>query len=229
MRAVLTIHIAAGGLALVTGFIALAVNKGGRLHRGSGLVFVGSMTVMGLTGALIAALLGESGNVLGGMLAAYLVVTAVTTVRTFPGSRWVDLAAMTVALAFGLVGVTTGLDILARGEFAEHGVPAPMYLFMGTVALIAAVSDVRVIRFGSLRGRPRLVRHLWRMCFALWVAAGSFFLGQADEFPEALRIWPLLSVPVALPLLAILYWRWKLRGKRFRRASAPPVALPERS
>ncbi len=217
MRPGLTVHIAAGGLALVTGFIALFVAKGGRLHRTSGLVFVGAMVVMGSTGAAIAAMLGENGNVLGGMLAAYLVVTAVTTVRSVPGSRWVDLTAMTVALAFGLIGVTTGLDILARGEFTEAGVPAPMYLFMGTVALAAAVSDVRVIRFGSLSGRPRLIRHLWRMCFALWVAAGSFFLGQADEFPESLRIWPLLSIPVVLPLLAILYWRWKLRGTRFLR------------
>src|SRR5688500_1422108 len=106
MRTMLTIHITAGALALVTGFIALFASKGARLHRNSGLVFVGAMVVMGLSGATIAAQLGESGNVLGGMLAAYLVVTAVTTVRPFPGSRWVDLAAMAVALAFGLVGVT---------------------------------------------------------------------------------------------------------------------------
>src|SRR5688500_210834 len=106
MRIVLTIHIAASALALSTGFIALFAAKGARLHRNSGLVFAGAMVVMGLSGAAIAALLGESGNVLGGMLAGYLVVTAVTTVRSFPGSRWVDLAAMTVALAFGIVGVT---------------------------------------------------------------------------------------------------------------------------
>lgn len=229
MRAVLTMHIATGALALVAGFIALFASKGARLHRNSGLIFVGAMVVMGLTGAMVGALMRENGNVLGGMFAAYLVVTGLTTVRVFPGSRWVELAAMFVALAFGLIGVTAGLDVLARGEFAENGVPAPMLLFMGTVALLAAVSDVRVIRFGSLSGRARLTRHLWRMSFALWVAAGSFFLGQADEFPEALRIWPLLSIPVALPLLAILSWRWKLRGKRFRRISAKPILLPERT
>lgn len=229
MRTVLTMHIAAGALALIVGFIALFAAKGARLHRGSGLIFVGAMVVMGLSGAVVAALAREEGSVLGGMFAAYLVVTGLTTVRGVPGSRWVDLAAMIVALTFGLIGVTAGLDILARGEFAEDGVPAPMMIFMGTIALAAAVSDVRVIRFGSLRGRPRLYRHLWRMCFALWVAAGSFFLGQADELPDALRIWPLLSIPVAVPLLAILYWRWKLRGKRFRRASAQLIPLPERT
>lgn len=41
------------------------------------------------------------------------------------------------------------------------------------------------------------------MCFALFVASGSFFLGQADEFPEAFRIYPLLAIPAFLPLLAV--------------------------
>lgn len=226
MRVVLTIHIAAGALALLTGFLALFAPKGARLHRHSGLVFVGAMVTMGLTAATIYALTDRS--LLGGIFPAYLVITALTTVRVFPGSRGVDLAAMIFALAFGLGAVTDGLDILARGEFTKDGVPAPMFLFLGTIALMAAVSDVRVVRFGSLRGRPRLFRHLWRMCFALWVAAGSFFLGQADELPEAIRIWPLLSIPVVLPLLAILYWRWKIRGPRFRRASAKPILIPER-
>lgn len=41
---------------------------------------------------------------------------------------------------------------------------------------------------------------------ALWIAAASFFLGQSDEFPEALRIMPLLCTPVLLVLLAMFYW-----------------------
>ena len=40
---------------------------------------------------------------------------------------------------------------------------------------LAATGDVRVMRFGMPRGGPRLARHLWRMCFALFIAAGSFF------------------------------------------------------
>ena len=45
------------------------------------------------------------------------------------------------------------------------------------IALItlAIVGDLRVIRMGGLKGPRRLARHLWRMCFALFIAAASFF------------------------------------------------------
>ena len=34
----------------------------------------------------------------------------------------------------------------------------------------------------------------------------SFFIGQADEFPEALRIMPLLALPVLAVLVTMLDW-----------------------
>ena len=43
----LPIHVAAGGLALVLGAVALLVKKGGTIHRRSGLLFVYAMLVMG--------------------------------------------------------------------------------------------------------------------------------------------------------------------------------------
>jgi len=69
----LPIHIAAGGLAIVLGAVALLVKKGGTIHRRCGLLFVYAMLVLGTT----AALLGFRGNrlrrstlVLGRMCAA---------------------------------------------------------------------------------------------------------------------------------------------------------------
>jgi len=57
----LPIHIAAGGLAIVLGAVALLVKKGGTIHRRSGLVFVYAMFVLGITAAIL-------GNVLGGLM-----------------------------------------------------------------------------------------------------------------------------------------------------------------
>jgi uncharacterized membrane protein len=45
---ILPIHIAAGGLALVLGAVALSVKKGGNIHRRGGLLFVYAMLVMGI-------------------------------------------------------------------------------------------------------------------------------------------------------------------------------------
>ena len=89
-----------------------------------------------------------------------------------------------------------------------------MVIQLGVVLLLGAYGDVKVLRQGPLKGIPRLVRHIWRMCYSMFIATGSFFIGQSDEFPEALRH-PLLIFPLGLsPFLAMLYWLWKVRVRR---------------
>ncbi|HEU4557114.1 MAG TPA: hypothetical protein VFS20_04665 [Longimicrobium sp.] len=216
----LLVHILAGSLAIITGYIGLFAAKGATLHRRSGTLFVYTMVVMGLSGAGIALARSGEATSIGGVLAAYLVVTALTTVR--PPTAWsrrLDVAAMLVALAAGSASTVFALG----DEAARDGIPAPMLMLFGVVGLLSGISDVRIIRSGPLRGTPRLRRHLWRMCFALWIATGSFFLGQADEFPEPLRIFPLLAIPAFLPLVVMPYWLWRVRSRRSRRIVEPVV------
>ena len=54
MNMLLPIHIAAGGVAIVLGAVALTVKKGGTIHRRSGLLFVYAMLVMGITASILA-------------------------------------------------------------------------------------------------------------------------------------------------------------------------------
>jgi hypothetical protein len=70
------------------------------------------------------------------------------------------------------------------------------------------------MRTARLDDARRLARHLWRMCYALFIASMSFFLGQTDEIPEALRITPLLVLLAFLPALVMLYWLWRVRYRR---------------
>lgn len=217
MPLTLMVHIAAGAAAVALGFTALFVAKGGRLHRRSGLLFVYAMVVMGLTASIIGASPDNQNTVLGGLLPVYLVVTALTTVRPpSAGVRRVNIGAMLAAFAFGLTSVAAGAESLARGELVRNGVPVAMILFLGTIILLAAWSDLRILRSGPPKGARRLSRHVWRMCFALWSATGSFFLGQADEFPEAIRIPALLAIPAFLPLILMAYWLWRVRAGRRR-------------
>ncbi len=51
----MTAHVVGGLVALVAAVVALSAQKGGTLHRGSGLVFVVAMVVMAATGAALAA------------------------------------------------------------------------------------------------------------------------------------------------------------------------------
>jgi hypothetical protein len=86
-----------------------------------------------------------------------------------------------------------------------------MYFFMGSVALLAAAGDVRMLVRGGVFGAHRIVRHLWRMCFALFNAAGSLFLGQQQVFPAFLRKTNVLFVPDILPLILMIFWLFRDR------------------
>ena len=205
----LVLHVAAGSLAILAGYVATAAAKGARLHRRAGMTFVYAMVVMGLSGFVVALMRDIQGSLTGGPLAAYFVITALTTVR--PGSRRVDLALIAVPLAVCVFGVLRAVESYAAGRASVDGVPNPMILLFAAIALLAAIGDVRSLRVGGLTGSRRIARHLWRMCFAFWIATGSFFLGQMDEFPARLQNAALLALPALFPLLAMAWWLWRVR------------------
>jgi uncharacterized membrane protein len=215
----LLVHILSAGLGLVFGSVALSAAKGATLHRKSGMLFVYAMLAMSLTAVVIAVSRGQEANVIAGLLTAYLVTTALTTVRPpTAGLRRVEAAAMLIALAVGLTSITLGFAALAAPRGTRGGIPFVIFFMFGTVALLASIGDVRMIRSGRRTGVPRLTRHLWRMCYALWIAAASFFLGPrarvAKVLPEALLNPALLALPVLLVLVVMFYWLWRVRRKR---------------
>jgi len=222
MKTVLFIHILGGTIGLLTGYVALYSVKGGEAHRKSGTVFVCAMLAMSLIGALIAALTNVHTSVIMGVFTAYLVTTSLTTVRPVK-SYWLDMSTMVVGMAVGITFLSVGLDVVARGESQRGGMPAPMFFVFASISLLASLSDIRVLRSTKLTGAKRLARHLWRMCFALFIASASFFLGQSDKFPEALRVFPVLVSLSLAPLAILLYWLWRVRFRRHRKPLSPEV------
>jgi hypothetical protein len=209
----LAVHFAAGLVSIVAGTIALSVAKGGRLHKQSGLAFTWAMVVLGLTAAGIGTYENRPGQVFSGLLAAYLVFSAMTTVKSLPGiGQRFNVGLMVLAFAYALAslygGVTEWLDPAVKVVGRPRVVPP---LVAGSVILLAAIGDLRAIRAGGLRGSRRLARHLWRMCFGLFIATGSFFLGQMKFVPEIVRIVPLLLVLAFAPILFLFYWMWRVR------------------
>ena len=219
----LQIHIGAGALAMVLGATALLVKKGGTTHRRSGLLFVSAMLVMGATASMLGFRKSPTdGNVFAGFMTAYFVGTALTTVR--PVSSWtrrINAAALVVAVVLAFGSIVGGVTAFNSTQLSPGGVPfrtiGVMSFIIATVLTLAAIGDVRVMRFGVPRGRPRLARHLWRMCFALFIAAGSFFPIRervATILPEPLTTGPMRALPILLLFGAMFYWLWRLRGRR---------------
>jgi len=219
MHVLLPIHIAAGGLAIVLGAVALIVKKGGTIHRRSGMLFVYAMLVMGFSASILGFLKSPTdSNVRAGFMTAYFVVTALTTVR--PATRWTRATngvALAVALVLALFAIVGGVQIFNLPGRSYNGVPFFMPLFIATVLLLAASGDLRVMRSGMPRGGRRLARHLWRMCFALFIAAGSFFSIRsrvAKVLPEPFTTGPMRALPIVLLFGAMFYWLWRVRAHR---------------
>jgi len=227
----LPVHIVAGLIAIVSGYIAVFALKGAKLHRKSGIIFVYSMLILAFTGAVLGAIKGQPGNVSGGALTFYLVGTALLTVRRDQRFHWIDVTALLVAIAVGTLTLKAGFTALNSPRGTLNGVPFGMLFFMGTVTMLAALGDIRAMWVGGLKGAHRIARHLWRMCFALFVAAGSFFLGQAQVFPKPIRIFPLLAIPALLPLVLLIYWMVRVLFTKWyrRRSNDSPLTVIGRS
>ena len=226
MRTTLLLHVLAGGLGLLSGYVALYAAKGGTLHRKSGIFFVYVMVTMATTGMLIAGIDGVAPaiNIPTALLTLYMVITSMTTVRPAAGgSRWPNVLAMSAAAAIGLTCFTLGVNAIAKGG-ADAGLAYPLFLF-GIAALAAGEGDRRMLRNGSLRGAPRIVRHLWRMCFGLFIASIAFYAGP-NRLPDALRSPVFRAAGVLLPLAVMTYWLWWLRSKPSSRR-LPHMTIPE--
>lgn len=131
---------------------------------------------------------------------------------------------MLVAAAVGVLDLTLGLDAVANGG-SRNGVPAFPFFLFGSVGVMASAGDLRLLRSAPLTGARRLTRHLWRMSFALFIAAMSFFFGQAKVIPKPIRIPALLALPVVAVLVTLLYWLWRVRIRRTLRGIVVQPAL----
>jgi len=221
----LFLHIAGGMVGLLSGTVAMMYRKGSRGHRAAGNVFVVAMLIMGACGSTLALMKHQTNNVFGGLLTVYMITTAWLAGRRRDGETSIfDWGALVFGLAIGGSLLILGV-LVANGQAARQaGVPLGMYFFMGTIPLLAAAGDIRMLMRGGISGTPRIARHLWRMCFGLFIASGSFFLGQQQVFPSAIRKQYILAPLAILPLVLLIYWLVRVRIRK----RAPGMGVPQR-
>jgi uncharacterized membrane protein len=212
------LHNGGGASGLISGVAALTVRKGGRLHRWAGRVFFVSMTAMAAVGATVSPLLSDRVSTVAGIFTLYLLATAWMAVKRRDGGigRF-EVGALTVPVAVAAAGVTFILMQRASPDGMVDGQPPQAAYMFAIVASIAALSDLKVILRRGIAGAQRIARHLWRVCFALFIASGSLFLGQPQVFPQPLRDSGLLAVPALAPLVLLIFWMLRVRlTRRFK-------------
>jgi hypothetical protein len=213
---VLLTHIFAAAVGLLAGFMAMTFRKGSGLHAASGTVFAVSMVIATTAGFFLAAFIRpNAGNVMGSMLTFYLVVTSWMTVRRRDGkANNYDLALLVFAFAIVGLGAMWFFEAIGSATRSKSGYPAPFFVVFGTIALLFAISDVRMIRRGGYTSNKRLARHLFRMCLGLFFATMSFYPGQAKIFPMWLRGSGLMFIPHILLVGGMLFHMVRVRSRK---------------
>ena len=235
---ILVVHICAGSLGLLSGTAAMSFRKGSPRHVLAGKVFVASMLTMAVGAVYLAITRHQPNNIGGGILTFYLIGTAWLTARRRDGemSRF-DWVALLIPMANGILGWMNGLDALRSATGSKYGVPAGMHLLIGTVCVLAAAGDVRMLVRGGVFGAKRIARHLWRMCFGLFIAAGSFFFGPSNRplrllstvglgkyLSPALFSTSLYLILTILPLILLILWLVRVRFTNAYKEKSMPLA-----
>lgn len=214
--ALLALHIGGGSVGMASGAVAMLARKGGRVHAVAGTTFLASMLTMTVvatfTAPFIADPLGARAvNTLMAVFTAYLVLTGWMTAKRRDGG-FGRLETVAVVAPITLLVVSLGMVVIQATRPLAHGDYAPSAFFiLAAVTGLAAASDLAVIRRGVLGGRDRLARHVWRMSAALFIAMGSFFLGQQQVLPDAVRGTLLQFGPVLAVIALGTFWFVRVR------------------
>ena len=183
------------------------------------------MLIMALGAVYLGIVKHQPSYVSGGIFTFYLIGTAWLTARRRDGEIGrLDWVALLIPLALGVLTWLSGISVVRRGASSQDGVPVGMTFFTGSVMLLAAAGDIRMLVRGGVLGAKRIARHLWRMCFGLFIAAGSFFLGGANRplrllstvglgqhLPRALFSIGVYLVLTILPLVILIFWLVRVR------------------
>jgi hypothetical protein len=219
---ILALHIVSGTLGFLSGAAALSLRKGSRWHGLIGNVFVVTMLSLATTGIGMAIVKSQPGNILGGSLTTYLVSTAWWTARHRQVRIGVfDWSAVLFGSAIAATGLTLAVEATRSPTGMVYAYPPGPYFMLGSVGLLAAIGDTRLLVRRALSGTQRLARHLWRMCFALFIAASSIFLARQQLFPAFMHTTGLLYVLSFFPLVLMIFWLIRVRFARAYGNKAP--------
>lgn len=230
MKTLLMLHVAGGCVALLSMLPPLLSRKGGRVHRRTGWVFVGGMTLVSATASLMSAIrFLNDATPAGRRFSVLLIYVAILT----GAGMWTGLR---VLRAKGRRARGPAIDIAWAALLAGSGAATAIYGFVGGYPLFMALSTIGLLNGGGqmiywLR-RPTVPMHWWfahmgNMLGACIVAttAVAIAAGRYVGLPgDALVTW-LGPTAAGLPVIAVWIGYY---SRRFAAGSASPIVVISR-
>ena len=196
-------HIAAGMLSLVSGAIPMALEKGGKLHRRAGLVFVIAMVVVALSAFSISVITDNKFLLAVAVFSFYMNYVGFRVLKNreykFSWYDWLVVGAAAVIAAYMVSTLNTVL------------------LVFGSILALMIIQDVGK----QLRGpevlkqarRMRILQHISRMVGTYIATVTAFLVVNVKNVNPAWLPW-LLPTFIGTPF--IIYWSIKWKKKLAR-------------
>ena len=209
---ILLFHVVMGTVALLSGAGALIFKKGSKPHRLSGQAFVVSMILMTVSGLYLAVIKPATISVIASILTFYLVLTSWVTVKRQNGNTGnFETIIGIIIFILGCVFLKLGYEAFKNPIIIDgFTVPYQAYFIFGSVAIFAGMCDINLKFSGGISGANRIIRHLWRMCFAFLIAATSIFQGNPQVFSDTITD-TMLAIPTLILLVLTLFWIFRVR------------------
>ena len=196
----LAFHILGGGIALISGPIAIYARKGGRLHRRAGRTFAASMSAATLIGFPLSLIIGNALLLMISVFTFFLILCGGLAIRRRRARRAtvaVDYVAPLLTAAFSIGQFGYGLPLAGR-----HGQTDITCLFFGVLGLTAVLREIRALRGPATNW---LQVHIANMLGAYIATVTAFLVVNLTFLPQALVfIGPTL---VGVPLIILMIRR----------------------
>ena len=202
MGILLSIHILAGSVALVSAALALSTEKGKKFHVLIGKAYFWSMVIIFLTALPMSIITGNVSLFLIAIFSFYLAFSGVRFAKNRTGvPTRVDLIAVNFMLLSGI-----GMWILAIIFFIDNDSQFITLIVFGFLALFLGYGDFQTFKNQTAIGKERIAKHLTNMMGATIAVVTAVLVVNPPTNPE----WVWWILPTVLITPVIFWWNKKV-------------------
>ena len=202
MGILLSIHILAGSVALVSAALALSTEKGKKFHVLIGKAYFWSMVIIFLTAIPMSIITGNVFLFLIAIFSFYLAFSGMRFAKNRTGvPTLVDLIAVNFMLLSGI-----GMWILAIIFFIDNDSQFITLIVFGFLALFLGYGDFQTFKNQTAIGKERIAKHLTNMMGATIAVVTAVLVVNPPTNPE----WVWWILPTVLITPVIFWWNKKV-------------------
>ena len=202
MGILLSIHILAGSVALVSAALALSTEKGKKFHVLIGKAYFWSMVIIFLTALPMSIITGNVFLFLIAIFSFYLAFSGMRFAKNRTGvPTRVDLIAVNFMFLSGV-----GMWILAIIFFIDNDSQFITLIVFGFLALFLGYGDFQTFKNQTAIGKERIAKHLTNMMGATIAVVTAVLVVNPPTNPE--WVWWILPTVLITPI--IFWWNKKV-------------------